>query len=193
MLIINLQNLRMKKLLVSAILLATGFVNAQDVKFGVKLGLNIANISGDIEDNKSLFGANLGGFAEIKLSDKLAFQPELLFSMQGSKYEDIATKLNYINIPLLAKYNLNEKFSVLAGPQIGFLMSAKLKDSTKSVDIKEGFNTTDFGLNVGAGYNVTENILVDARYNFGLSNILKDADGFSQKNSVFQLSIGYKF
>jgi opacity protein-like surface antigen len=183
----------MKKLLVSAILLATGFVNAQDVKFGVKLGLNIANISGDIEDNKSLFGANLGGFAEIKLSDKLAFQPELLFSMQGSKYEDIATKLNYINIPLLAKYNLNEKFSVLAGPQIGFLMSAKLKDSTKSVDIKEGFNTTDFGLNVGAGYNVTENILVDARYNFGLSNILKDADGFSQKNSVFQLSIGYKF
>lgn len=183
----------MKKLLVSAILLATGFVNAQDIKFGAKLGLNIANISGDIEDNKALFGANLGGFAEITLSDKLAFQPELLFSMQGSKYEDIATKLNYINIPLLAKYNLNEKFSVLAGPQIGFLMSAKLKDSNESLDVKDGFNTFDFGLNVGAGYNVTENIIVDARYNFGLSNILKDSDGVSQKNSVIQLSVGYKF
>lgn len=207
----------MKKLLVFAILLATGFVNAQEIKFGAKLGVNISNFSGDVTDSKSLIGMQLGGFTEIGISDKFAIQPELIFSMQGAKTEysesDVdysyseksKTKLNYLNVPILAKYNIGEKFALLAGPQFGILMSAKedfdisetisgvTDTSSESADVKDYYKTLSLSFNLGAGYNITENIIVDARYNLGLSNILKDADGFSQKNSIIQLSIGYKF
>jgi opacity protein-like surface antigen len=214
----------MKKILFSAILLATGFVNAQEIKFGAKLGLNVSNFSGDVTDSKSLIGAQIGGFAEIAISDKFAIQPELLFSMQGAKtnysetdvdysYSEASkTKLNYLNIPVLAKYSLSEKFSILAGPQFGILMSAKedfdisetisgVTDSySESVDAKDFYKTLALSFNLGATYSITENIFVDARYNLGLSSISKDftdefGDSFSSdiKNNVIQFSVGYKF
>lgn len=78
----------MKKILLSAVAVFTfGLTNAQDVSYGVKGGLNLSNLSGDIEDAKSLFGAHVGAFAEIKITDKFSVQPELLFSMQGAKQE----------------------------------------------------------------------------------------------------------
>lgn len=207
----------MKKILFSAIVLATTYVNAQDVTFGAKLGLNVSSITGDVTDSKSLIGAQFGGFAEIKISDKFAVQPELLFSMQGAKSEysdsdidysyseESKTKLNYLNVPILAKYYVAEKFALLAGPQFGILMSAKeeyefsenldgVTDSgSESIDAKEFYKSLALSFNLGASYSITENFFVDAKYNLGLSNVLKDADGVSQKNSVFQLSVGYKF
>lgn len=214
----------MKKLLFSAILLATGIVNAQEIKYGAKLGLNISNFSGDVTDYKSLIGAQFGGFAEIKISDKFAFQPELLFSMQGakSKYtetylgdtysEESKTKLNYLNIPVLAKYYIADKFAVLAGPQFGILMSAKedydvsetysgITDSySESVDVKNFYKSLSLSFNLGASYSFTDNLFVDARYNLGLSSITKNytdefGDSYSSdiKNNVIQLSVGYKF
>jgi opacity protein-like surface antigen len=214
----------MKKILLSAILLATVFVNAQEIKFGAKLGLNASNFSGDVTDSKSLIGPQIGGFAEIAISDKFAIQPELLFSMQGAKSEfsdsdfdysyseKSKTKLNYLNIPVSAKYNLSEKFSVLAGPQFGILMSAKedfdvsetisgVTDSySESVDAKDFYKTLALSLNLGATYSITENIFVDARYNLGLSSITKSftdefGDSYSAdiKNNVIQFTVGYKF
>ena len=57
--------------------------------------------------------------AEIPIANRFSFQPELLYSGQGS-----SVNLNYLNIPLMAKYNLTKEFSLEAGPQIGFLLSA---------------------------------------------------------------------
>lgn len=214
----------MKKILFSAIFLATGFVNAQEIKFGAKVGLNISNFSGEVTDAKSLIGGQIGGFTEIAISDKFAIMPELIFSMQGAKtnyfesdvnysYSEASkTKLNYLNIPVLAKYNVNEKFSILAGPQFGILISAKedfdvsetisgVTDSySESVDVKDLYKTLSLSLNIGASYSITEKIFVDARYNLGLSSIAKDftdefGDNYSAdiKNNVIQFSVGYKF
>jgi hypothetical protein len=64
-----------------------------------------------------------------------------------------------------------------------------------SDDVKEFFKTVDFGMNVGLGYNFSKNVLVSARYNFGLSNIAdtEPGDNTKMKNSVFSLSLGYIF
>jgi hypothetical protein len=61
--------------------------------------------------------------------------------------------------------------------------------------VKEFFNTVDFGMNVGLGYNFSKNVLVSARYNFGLTNIAdtEPGDNTKMKNSVFSLSLGYIF
>lgn len=216
----------MKKVFITAIAIL-GFMTtqAQEVRFGVKAGLNVANLTGDIEDAKSKVGFHLGGFAEIMLSDQFAFQPELLFSSQGSKAETSESetisgvtytvknedtyKLNYINIPLMAKYFATDKLFLEAGPQIGFSIEESYESEyTQTVTDTDGSTTSisdtedgdleniksiDFGLNFGLGYEFTENIFAGARYNLGLNN-LYDGDGdYDMKNSVFQVSIGYKF
>jgi opacity protein-like surface antigen len=204
----------MKKITLSIIaVLAFGFTNAQEVKFGVKGGINLSTLTGDIENASSKVGFQVGGFAEIKLSDKFSVQPELLYSLQGVKIEESIPEfdlnfkstdnLSYLNIPVMAKYYVAEKFSLEAGPQIGFLLSAKSdftdisgdKATSGDIDVKDDYKSIDFGVNFGAGFDFTENLSAGLRYNLGLSNIAENVEGenFKQKNSVFSLSVGYKF
>ena len=78
----------MKKLLLFAAVAVFGLsnVNAQEVKFGAKAGVNFATITGDETsgvDSRTAF--HIGGVAEIVISEKFSFQPELLYSGQGAK------------------------------------------------------------------------------------------------------------
>lgn len=193
----------MKKIiLAAAAVMVFGFANAQKTRFGVKGGLNISTVvGGDVEDTKSLVGFHVGGFAEIHVVQRFFIQPELLYSAQGTKldggpFSDVNIKLNYLNIPVLAKYYIvDNKFSVEAGPQLGVLLSAK----AESNDIKDLTRSTDIGFNLGAGYNFTDNLSVGLRYTIGLSPLSdKDIDNTddyydSAKNSNLQLSLAYKF
>ena len=187
----------MKKLLIAAVLLAgVSLTNAQDMKFGAKAGLNISSLTGDVSDIKSKIGFQVGAFGEFKVSDKFAIQPELLFTSLGAKSDSSPAEtlsLGYIAIPVMAKYFVSEKFSLELGPQLGFLISAKSKFDGNSQDVKDGFNSTDFGMNLGAGYDVAENINLGLRYTFGLSNVLKDSGTVKAQNSNFALALGYKF
>lgn len=187
----------MKKIILSAVaVLAFGFTNAQEVKFGAKVALNVASLTGDVDDPSSYIGFQIGGFAEFKLSEKFAIQPELLYSAQGGKETldgaDFTHKLGYVNIPVMAKFYVANSFSLEAGPQIGFLTSAKGKIESIEVDTKDSFKSVDFGLNLGAGYDFTEKLSAGLRYNLGLSNIA-DIEGYDVKNGVFSVSLGYKF
>ncbi|MBP1224737.1 porin family protein [Flavobacterium sp. 1355] len=203
-----------KNILIIAAVLMFGLSNAQEAKFGLKGGLNISNFSGDTEgiDFKSRIGFNVGAFLEIKLSDKFAIQPEVLYATQGATADDfvdlesgitgdVAFKLNYINIPVMFKYYVAEKFNIEAGPQIGFLTSAKTTTKLNGysgkhdMDVKDMFESIDFGLNFGAEYDFTEHISAGLRYNLGLANIAKteEEDDSKVHNGVFSLSIGYKF
>ena len=196
----------MKKIIVTvAAVFAFGFANAQETKFGVKGGVNFANFAGDVEDNSTKVGFNVGGFVEIKVSDKFSVQPELLFSTQGTQTEftesGITVKakanLSYLNIPLMAKYYVADGFSLEAGPQVGFLTSAKYKAESGGneveEDAKDDFESTDFGFNFGAGYDFTTNLSAGVRYNLGLSNIAKDSGDDKVTNTVLSVSLAYKF
>nr|WP_209565403.1 porin family protein [Flavobacterium sp. 1355] len=190
----------MKKIILCAIaIMAFGFTNAQKARFGVKGGLNIATIGG-ANDANSLIGFQLGGFAEINVWKKLYIQPELLFSAQGAKFDgyygerDYTVNLNYINVPVLAKYYITKQFSVEAGPQLGLLVSSENIEDEKSVDV---------GFNLGAGYNFTDNFSVGIRYTIGLTSIYDyndyydDYDGYyydnRYSNNVLALTAAYKF
>lgn len=206
----------MKKLVLCAAIavFASWSVNAQEVKFGVKAGLNLASISGDeTEDLDGRTSFHIGGVAEIMITDKFSFQPELLYSAQGAKstYEDqfekeeATIKLDYINLPLMAKYYVAEGFSIEAGPQIGFLMNAEADydyidkedpqfSESGSEDIKDEIKGIDFGFNLGLGYKLESGLNFGARYNLGLSDLWDfDNGGIKNQNSVIQISVGYMF
>lgn len=191
----------MKKFILLAAIAVFGFwnINAQDVKFGVKGGVNFATITGDETqgvDSRTAF--HIGGVVEIGISEKFSFQPELVYSSQGAKGSDegfdIEIKYDYLNIPLLAKFYVADGFSLEAGPQVGFLLSAKGEIQGISVDIKDFTKGIDFGLGVGGTYKLDSGLNFGARYNLGLSDINDDPE-ISEKNqnSVIQLSIGYFF
>ncbi len=182
-----------------------GFVNAQgkeDMSFGVKGGLNITSITNAEQDgvnSKPLVGFHVGFFGEFMISDKFSIQPELLYSTQGVKLEvdgdNGDLKLDYINVLVMAKYYIADAFSLEFGPQVGFLVSSKVKSEGVSMDVKDDTKSIDVSLGFGVNYNFTEKFMLGARYNIGLTRVQKDLfPGESEsKNSVFLISVGYKF
>ena len=196
----------MKKLFFAVILTAITMTSMNAQKFGAKLGLNIATLSGDVTNTKMKMGANIGAVAEFEITEQFTFQPELVFSMQGTKYDngdsieglggldDPRLKLTYINVPLMAKYYVTESLSLQAGPQVGFLMSANSAGFAggDDVDVKDNMNSFDYGVNFGAGYMMDFGLFIDARYNLGLANTA-DSDDYTVKNNVISVSVGYFF
>lgn len=211
---------KMKKLSIAMVMIfglaQLTAIQAQDVKFGAKAGLNLANITGDVEDNSMKLALHLGGMAEIKISETFAVQPELLYSALGTKFPDGKLALNYLVLPLMAKFSVTDNLTLEAGPQFGYLLSAKSiydeeeddlpsittkssssksqSASTASVDIKEYFKSFDLGGAVGASYLLDNGMNISLRYIMGISNTPKyNSSDYKYKNSVFQLSIGYYF
>ncbi|RZL41864.1 MAG: PorT family protein, partial [Pedobacter sp.] len=81
---LNKKNKTMKKIIVSVLTIFTfGLTHAQEIDYGVKGGLNIANLTGDIENAKSKVSLHVGGFVQFKVNEKFSVQPELLYSQQG--------------------------------------------------------------------------------------------------------------
>lgn len=212
----------MKKLLTITVaaLFGLAIINAQNVEFGAKAGLNLSKVTGenvDSFDSRTCF--HLGVVAEIPLSDKFSFQPELLYSCQGAGYSEEENiiinepstmlkaaavyegtiKADYLNLPLMAKYYVTEGLSLEVGPQVGYLISAKDKyeypGESGEDDIKEYLKSVDFGANFGLGYKLKNGVNFGARYNLGLSDNNDDPDleDSKFKNSVFQFSVGYFF
>jgi len=195
----------MKKLLfiTATMLFGLTCVNAQDVNFGAKAGANFATISSDNFDSfDSRTAFHLGFVAEIMINDTFAFQPELLYSSQGSDYSEVdlegSIKLDYLNIPLMAKYYVGEGFSLEAGPQVGLLLSAtdegEFEGGSYDDDIKDFVKGIDIGVNFGVGYKLESGLNFGARYNLGLSDVNDDyEEGGTYKNSVIQAYVGFFF
>ncbi len=171
-------------------LLFIGVANAQHVNIGVKGGLNAYSITNNFNIGNDLkLGFHLGLIGHIHFKKPIALQPELVFSMQGSK----KTTLNYINVPLLFQYMFNNGFRLQAGPQLGFLASAKTKTNNVQTDVKDNFEPIDFGVAVGVSYvNPATNFGVDVRYNIGITDISKN-DNANIYNRGLQIGVFYLF
>jgi hypothetical protein len=181
-----------------AAMLFTTNASAQHVNIGIKGGLNVYNINNDNDakyDPK--VGFNVGLLGHIHLAKQLAFQPELVYSSQGAKFttSGVETKLNlgYINIPMLIQYMFDNGFRLQAGPQVGFLVSAKAKVGSTEIDLKDNLKKVDFALGAGIGYvHPSTGFGVDARYNLGLSNINENSTVKSY-NRGLQVGVFYLF
>ncbi|MDB4297351.1 PorT family protein [Flavobacteriaceae bacterium] len=209
----------MKKNILLKILLITGIgiCNSQ-IKYGIKAGINYTNnvvVNIKSEDNKYLTSFNSGLFAKKTLNEFLGINTELLFSRKGYKIDSDENAnpssegnlhLDYINLPLLLEYKPNEKFGIEVGTELGYLLSAKSKFESQTIDVSNFWdNKFDFGLAIGANYSLSEKFFLNFRYIHGLTSVIKDVqvqtDPFSEpvdsnikfQNRTFQLSLGYFF
>ena len=185
----------MKKIffIATVLLLTVSIVTAQKVHFGIKAGVNLSGVDiTNSDDFKSKAGLHIGGLAHIHINPHFALQPELVYSMQGGKDGNAKLNLNYINIPLLAQYMINDGFRLQTGPQLGFLTSAKSKVGDVETSVKNDLSSTDFSWVFGIGYLFPSGFGMDARYNHGISNI-SDNSTYKAKNRVFQFGLFYQF
>ena len=198
-----------KVVLLFLISFSFAFNYAQEISYGLKAGLNVAKLNFSDADANEVYDSRMalhfGAVVEFSFSDKFSVEPEILYSSVGTKADmggmeakladdEIMIVADYLTIPVMAKYYVAEGFSINAGPQIGFLLSAKIKTNDETVDMKDEFESTDFGLGLGAGYKMENGLFFDARYVLGLSNIAKEMPSDEYvKNNVLQFSVGYKF
>jgi hypothetical protein len=181
-----------------AAMMITGTAIAQHNNFGIKGGLNAYTIYSD--DNSSAdakIGFHLGVISHIHLGNQFAIQPELIYSAQGSQYTIGSTtaklNLNYVNVPLLFQYMFDNGFRLMAGPQVGFLVSAKTEIDNTKTDVKDNLKKIELAFGIGASYvHPPSGFGVDARYNFGLTNI-NDVGSVNSYNRGLQVGVFYLF
>lgn len=196
---------------------------SEQFHFSIDAGLNVSNLSG-YEDGRTKLGVNYGVGAHLKLSDRWSLVTEFKpFSTKGVRDienpidlpeeavdSEVKSKaiLNYLEVPVMARYWLNDVLYFSTGPQISFLLSARQRTSIvlpggTSVDVKQDlrdlFRGIDFIIPLEAGYkfilNEEKNKQLDLRlrYNFGLSEVFEADTGLSARTSTFQLILTLPF
>jgi outer membrane protein with beta-barrel domain len=184
-------------------------------KFGLKAGLNLANLYVDeVKDENFKVGFSGGMYAKLPITRGISLQPELLYSNKGAKvtYDlpgifggdgEYRFNLHYVEVPVMAVINVVKNFNIHAGPYVSYLAAAnvtRLDDDNNQSDISDleadNFNRIDYGLAGGIGFDF-QNITIGARYNYGLREI--GESGFSgevtknSKNSVINVFLGFAF
>lgn len=195
----------MKKFIASALMLFAAstatFAQHEVGSFTLqpKVGVNIASLTkSDGADPRIGLAAGVEG--EYQATDIFSLSAGVIYSQQGNKYDfgqnvKFTNKLDYINIPIMANVYVVKGLAVKLGVQPAFNVNSKFStvanvagtETKKSVD--KDVKSFDFSIPVGLSYEYN-NVVLDARYNWGLTKI---ADGSDNKNSVFQITLGYKF
>ena len=172
--------------------------------FGVRAGINIANVNiksqGFSIKPSTNIGLNAGVFANFKLAVNVSLQPELAYSGMGYKVDlsgvSGTENTSYITLPLLVKFKVPETgLGIYAGPQYGLLISAKDKSDGQTQDAKDNYKSSDVAAVFGAEYALDFGLFFSARYQAGLSNVAKtdQGDNTTVKNNSVTLLVGFKF
>ena len=176
-----------KLILLSSFVFSTIAGYSQFVIFGAKAGLNLSTFTGNAVQNVSLLPSfHVGGTANFLINENFMVQPEILYSGKGAKYDGGKFKFGYIEVPVLVQYKTASGFFLETGPQVGFLINAKLNTQ----DWKDNMKSTDYSWVGGLGYKSAMGLGASARYDFGFFNV---STAGIVRNKTIMLSIFYTF
>ncbi|MBL7805965.1 MAG: PorT family protein [Saprospiraceae bacterium] len=205
----------LKTTLIGALLFGCLNFAAAQVNFGVKAGLNLANLSYSDEfedpDTKMLITFQVGAIADIDISDNFAIQPGLLLVGKGARQEDsdldFKASVNpmYLQVPVNFLYK-GDMFYVGAGPYAAFGLFGKAKAEFAGEEDSEDLSfgnaedddlaALDFGANIEAGVTLGQ-IRIGAGYALGLANIIpsdqREGSDASIKHGVISVNVAYMF
>ena len=173
--------------------------SAAGLGFGIKGGWIYSSFSqaGESLDSRGgweagiFFGGNRGGVVGL--------MGELLYARKSFEEGVVlkTTNLDYFEIPVLLRLNIGSSnrnkgviFYGLAGP----VFDINLKAEQDGVDVSDDYEKFDIGVLAGGGLEISR-IILEARYNWGLKNLLKNSGTFSGdlKNQTFALIGGIRF
>jgi hypothetical protein len=196
----------MKKIfLIFLIYLVACVSYAQQIRYGIKGGLNLSDIAivnyinPDAESQYNIKAGWHGGiFSAVDLNERFSLAAELLYSGKGVKAAD-RINLHYITLPFLTQYKVTEKVLAEFGPEIGYLFSAR----SRLGDVSNTWNNKlDLGLDAGFQINLSSSVFFGMRFNAGISSVINHIDesatnyvsngeNIKYQNRVLQLFFGY--
>jgi hypothetical protein len=158
-------------------------------------------------DSRYKWGYHAGLTADIGLTEKVSFHPEVLYTLKGADFAVEASNrdLTYLDVPLLVRYHTSPlvKTSTLfleAGPQVSTLLTAKTEAKANA---KSEFNNVNLDFVLGAGYRWANGLVLGLRYDIGITNVYRKVPsaasmgrGDYQQNATtdaFLLLVGYSF
>lgn len=182
-----------KSVLLLAFSLLTIHLTAQDLHFGAKGGLNLNKSSGYNFDDKNSYGYNFGGFISYNFTRNIGVQFEALYGRttlrtnSAGEHESTGISagkkhLNYLSFPVLAKVNIGDLLSVVAGPQFNSLQNNskyKLNNERPAFDSKLNLSYVA-GVDIGIIY---------FRYIWGNRSFHNNAFNSDLSNNQYQLGI----
>jgi hypothetical protein len=179
--------------------------------FGVKGGINMADLSGDVEDTEMRNGFSGGAFYGWGINEQFGIQIEGLYMAKGAKGQtdegghlhDAEYKLAYIEFPILFGVNLPAgealSFGIFAGPTVGFNVKSEIEiEDHGTEDLSDQTESFEFGATIGGGlcYKLEKMMITaDVRYGIGATSILKEIEGvsFDVKNRGIGIMAGLAF
>ena len=195
----------MKKLFtILTVVALTTTISFAQAQFGATAGLNMSNVTGGDVELGMKIGMHVGVSASIPFSDAMSLKTGALYSIKGAADELIGGavltySLSYIEIPLNLSFAVSDQISLMAGPYIGILMDQTTKlvyDGTTILEESgtDGMAAMDIGLNLGAGFAVSDAISINAGYQLGLTSLDEDGDGDGDaRNSNIHIGMTYNF
>jgi hypothetical protein len=170
------------KCLIPLVLICVGSFAAHAQTYtAIKAGGGFSTLHLKVNDNaQARMGWYAGFSANFSVQDQLFVRTELLYSVRGYKYPAtfISTKANighgYLSLPLLAGYKPIKKLSLMAGPEIGYLLFAKAKTDTDNSNILNSTNRRfSVDANMGTAYELTPELAIEAHFLVGLTSLYR--------------------
>jgi opacity protein-like surface antigen len=199
----------MKKLLVAIALFFIAYtnINAQSVAFKVGYSHSDVLVSpepANIFTPKETFHAGIA-IKDLKITDKIGFQPELLYSMQGFHVASVGNVgIHYLSVPLLVTFPVTEGLELQVGPQVSYMVNSRVGvvNDLFSVTYNGLFHNLDAGAVAGMEFKATDNVSIGGRYYLGMTNVNKDfslgnntnfSDYFQMRNTGVQAYVSFSF
>lgn len=168
---------------------------------GIRAGVNLSNFRGDAQAVTLNVGPTAGLYYRIGISDIFTVQPELMYSMQGSRFDgtqnQINDRLSYLNLPVVAQVWLAPGFNIHAGPYVGVLADV-WSEGRGDLDVAADYRGWDWGATAGLEYETPIGLNFAIRYNFGFADIvggagLNGGQGGNIYNRFAQVLVGWTF
>jgi hypothetical protein len=193
-----------------ALLCVLPYASAQN-KLGIKAGANFArveNIYLNGSPTRQSIGFNAGLITQFGLGSGFVLRPELLYSQKGYKYtapENMAATMHfhYITLPLLAGFYPFKGFTILAGPEFGYMARANARYDDANHNLSKNFNNFEMAVDFGLSYHLKNGLGLEVRYNHGFENLTEvsltnqqgNITGHKKQgsNRLFQAGIIYIF
>jgi len=189
----------MKKFIFLSVLVVLGMTitiaqtesNTTTFRWGPTAGVNFSGVTGDDVDNvNSRTGIRVGAVASIGISEVFSVQPEVVYSMRGWKDGEFTIKIDYVDVPILADFEVYDGLSLQGGPIIGFNISGEVEGGGNTSDL-DNIESVNFGFAVGAQYEFSMGLFLNARYDMGFNDVFSGDIDIAAKNCGLAFSMGY--
>lgn len=198
----------MKKYLLITVLLSaisTASFAQDNLSWGPMAGVSISNFRGDVSNTAWKTGFTGGLFINYSIVDRFGIGGQLLYTQLGAKVKnsDAETRLNYVQVPILATFYLNGRGHAIrpklfVGPHVGFLVAARDQNGNNlnADSNNKQFTGMDAGLTLGGGLNYRLNnrmwLNADVRYGLGLVDVVKNTN-VAVYNKNWGVNLGLSF